>query len=149
MCQLYIKESLYLCKRYEILTQQNPHHESSTSLVHLAIDHSNNDERVALKFIKNKNHYSREFSVRQKTSFESKYIMSVIAYYDGDEDEFYQQEICKHKLGTMKLFVAMITDVTFVSYVGKFRYCIVMPAAGKSLHMIMNTEHIAGMCPHH
>jgi hypothetical protein len=34
-----------------------------TTLVHLAIDHRNHGERVALKFIKNRSHYERERNV--------------------------------------------------------------------------------------
>jgi hypothetical protein len=120
-CQAFIKQFLFFLKRYEILTLKNPHHESLTSLVHLAIDHhpalqndltesnghsnqsppefADHNETVALKFIKSKEHFNREIITRQQKSFDPKYIMDMRRSYDGDEDAIYNKETMRHKLG--------------------------------------------------
>jgi hypothetical protein len=51
LCQRHIKEAMYFYRRYEIITMESPHHNSNSCLLHIAIDHSNNDQRVALKFM--------------------------------------------------------------------------------------------------
>jgi hypothetical protein len=51
LCQKHIKESLYFYRRYEIASIDVPHHKSATCTLHIAIDHGNNDQKVALKFM--------------------------------------------------------------------------------------------------
>jgi len=51
LCQRHIKEAIYFYRRYEIITVDIPFHISDTCLLYIAIDHSDNDQRVALKFM--------------------------------------------------------------------------------------------------
>ena len=124
-CQRIIKESIYFCKRYEITTLDAPIHKSKTCVVHLAVDHGHDHERVALKLMKNRDQYVREVAVRKDAKLDERYVLSVIRHYDHEVDELYSEEVKRRGFD-------------------EYNYCIVMPAADRDLNRIITNEHIAG-----
>jgi serine/threonine protein kinase len=112
--------------RYEITTLAQPHHQSATCTVHLAVDHEDNQRSVALKFMKKRENFDRELQVRQKGSFDNAFIVNILRYYDGDVDEHFVDELQKRGFS-----------------VGS--YCIVMEAADRNLNEIIEKERFAGL----
>ena len=125
VCQRIIKESIYFCKRYEILTLDAPVHKSKTCVLHIALDHGNDNERVALKFMKIRDQYIREVAVRKDANIDDRYVISVIRHYSYDVHELYDQEVKRRGFD-------------------EYLYCVVMPAADRDLDAIITNEHIAG-----
>jgi hypothetical protein len=69
-------DSIYFFRLYEITTLDNPHYQTATSLVHLAVDHSSQKkEKVAMKFMKHRNHFLREITVRTAGNFDEEYVL--------------------------------------------------------------------------
>ena len=118
-------ERLFLFQRYEI-RDGVAEHESETCIVRLAIDHKDGGRNVALKFIRNRDDFEREVSFRQKCDFDVEFVVSCLRLYDGDDDDqgsrFGNEAVRK----------------------GYYRYCLVMPAAGRNLGTVLTHEHIAG-----
>ena len=124
-CQRYIKESTYFCKRYEITTYETPVHLSRTCMVHIALDHRHNGEKVALKLMKNRDQYTREIKVRKEAHLSNEYTITVLRSHDIDASDKYLEDIKR-------------------SGWDEFFYCIVMPCADRDLNRIITNEHIAG-----
>jgi len=124
-CQRIIKESTYFCQRYEITTMEAPIHVSRTCILHLAIDHKNHGEKVALKMMKNVDQYSREVLVRRDAKLSNDFIVGIVRTFDVISNPEYLEAI---------------KTLGFVDY----PYCIVMPAADRDLNRIITNEHIAG-----
>eukprot|EP00597_Dinobryon_sp_UTEXLB2267_P002894 CAMPEP_0170058004 /NCGR_PEP_ID=MMETSP0019_2-20121128/787_1 /TAXON_ID=98059 /ORGANISM="Dinobryon sp., Strain UTEXLB2267" /LENGTH=1211 /DNA_ID=CAMNT_0010262831 /DNA_START=1869 /DNA_END=5504 /DNA_ORIENTATION=- len=125
LCQRHIKESLYFYRRYEIAAIDVPHHKSATCTLHIAIDHGNNDQRVALKFMAVKDQYLIEQEIRRLGDFHEDYVISILRCHDGEIDPAFHQEVVRRGLQ-------------------KYPYCIVMPAAERNLQTIISAERIAG-----
>lgn len=51
LCQLELRERTYFMRRYEILNLEHPEHETTTSMVYLAIDHENELADFLSKFL--------------------------------------------------------------------------------------------------
>ena len=125
-CKRHIQEGLWFLKRYEILTDQQPHHKSETCTVHIAIDHLDGERRVALKFMKNRAEFGREISVRLKGQFDETYVVGILRFHgDDDDDDEIREEVRK------KGFT-------------ESPYVIVMDAGERTLNDIITKEHIAG-----
>ena len=96
ICKKQILKKLFLCGRYEIKSG-SPLHQSTTSRVHYAIDHSSTtveENQVVLKFMKNREQFLREISQRSTDDDDTikKFVVPVMCYYDSDKDlEFYDQ----------------------------------------------------------
>ena len=69
---------IYIFRRYEITSQKQPLHQSSTCVVHLAYDHEDDSKVVALKFMKHRDHFVRELRVRAKGLFHSDFVVSIV-----------------------------------------------------------------------
>ena len=138
-----MKEYLYFYGRYE-LQAGPPLHRSATAIVVAATDDhsvslSSNSlvaERggeplttgmapVVLKFMMNMEQYDRELNLRQRYSLDPKYILNVLTTMTSGDDESYEKAI--HRRGYQL-----------------YRYCLVMPAADRTLKYILDSEHIAG-----
>jgi serine/threonine protein kinase len=120
-CQEVILRALYFLNRYEVTTNiHHPHHKSLTCAVHLAIDH-NTKQKVALKLMKNFDQFAREVAVREKGSFSDDSVISILEAYNGDENPAYVEEAERKGFG-------------------EYSYCIVMPAADRSLKDIIDKE---------
>lgn len=127
-CKRIIKESLHFMKRYEI-DDMKPIHVSATSMIYRAIDQRSdveNPQRVALKFMYDRNQFKREVDVRKLHKFDDAYILNILHYYDGDEDAFSLMEVQRRGWG-------------------QYRYCLVLPLAEKDLEDIMLHDHVAGI----
>jgi serine/threonine protein kinase len=125
-CQRLILQSLYFMGRYEITTLACPHHESSTCIIHLAIDHDQTNGRVALKLMAHRDQFMRERYVREEGMFDVKYVIGILCVYDSDESEEIK---------------AKLTKAGFRSH----PYCIVMNAGDRNLSDILQKERIAGL----
>jgi hypothetical protein len=123
-CKQKMLDFLYLFKRYEITTANRPHHQSDTSLLHFAIERETKN-RVALKFLNQKEHFLREVENRKSVHLSPEFVIDVIETYDIDSDENIKREIKR------KGFSA-------------FPYVTVMPAADRNLQSIIANEAIAG-----
>ena len=122
--KLAILERSYLFRRYEI--RDGPaEHKSATCVVRIGKDHKNGGRNVALKFIRNRDHYDREKTVRQNCQFDDKYVISNLRFHDGDGEE---EKMFGEEAGRK----------------GFYRYCLVMPAAERNLGIVIVHEHIAG-----
>ena len=112
-------------------------HESATCVLHCAIDHevvSSNPSlvsskhefpKIALKFMKQLDQFTREVSVRGNGNFDGTYVINVLRDHNS------------------------LTDVKFSKYTksrgfADYPYLIVMPLAERSLHDILSKERIAG-----
>ena len=115
-------ERSFLFRRYEI--RDGPaEHVSATCVVRLAKDHSDGRRNVALKFIRNRDHFQREVSVREACHLDDSFVVSSLRLHDGDLDKDFGHEAEKK---------------------GYYRYCLVMPAAERNLGAVLAHEHIAG-----
>eukprot|EP00596_Hydrurales_sp_CCMP1899_P005046 CAMPEP_0119046350 /NCGR_PEP_ID=MMETSP1177-20130426/46018_1 /TAXON_ID=2985 /ORGANISM="Ochromonas sp, Strain CCMP1899" /LENGTH=736 /DNA_ID=CAMNT_0007019377 /DNA_START=1046 /DNA_END=3253 /DNA_ORIENTATION=+ len=125
-CKKLLLDSIYFFRLYEITTLDNPHYQTATSLVHLAIDHSSlKKEKVAMKFMKHRNHFLREITVRTAGNFDEEYVLGALRVHDPDEDtSFYDEAVAKG--------------------FGAFPYCLVMHMGERNLADMMVKEHVAG-----
>ena len=115
-------ERMYFHRRYEFRAGPAVH-VSATSVVKIAVDHMDNQRSVALKFIRFKEHFLREITVRENGNFDEAYVVRCVRSYDGDKDESFRLEALSK---------------------GFYPYCIVMPAAERTLRSVLFHEHIAG-----
>ena len=98
---------IYIFRRYEITSQKKPLHQSSTCVVHLAYDHEDDSRVVALKFMKQRDHFVRELRVRAKGLFHSDFVVSIMNLFSGWNIEF---------MNRIALNVSLISYSTFLSY---------------------------------
>ena len=126
-CKKAILSCIYFFRRYEIITLAQPHYQTKTSLVHLAIDHESDDlnKMVALKFLRHRDHFDRECTARSAGNFNDEFVINTIRLHDSDADPFFREEI-------------LAKGITF------FPYCLVMPVGERNLADVMVKEHIAG-----
>ena len=126
-CKKAILSCIYFYRRYEIITLSQPHYQTKTSLVHLAIDHESNEvnKMVALKFMRHRDHFLRETEVRSAGGFNDEFVINAIRVHDSDKDPRFREEI-------------------YAKGVTQFPYCLVMPVGERNLGDVMVKEHIAG-----
>ena len=126
-CKKAILSCIYFFKRYEIITLTQPHYQTKTSLVHLAIDHDSDDasKMVALKFLRHRDHFLREVEVRSAGGFNDEFVINTLRIHDSDEDPVFREE-------------------TISKGIVKFPYCLVMTVGERNLADVMVKEHIAG-----
>ena len=119
-CKKAILSCIYFFKRYEIITLAQPHYQTKTSLVHLAIDHDSDDanKMVALKFLRHRDHFLREVEVRSAGEFNDEFVINTLRIHDSDVDPIFREE-------TISKGIVM------------FPYCLVMP--GTSLTHTLST----------
>jgi len=86
-CKKAILGCIYFFRRYEIITLTQPHYQTKTSLVHLAIDHDSEDtnKMVALKFMRDRHHFMREVQVRTLGGFDDEFVLGMLRVHDSDE----------------------------------------------------------------
>jgi serine/threonine protein kinase len=125
LCREVIKKATLFFRRFEITTTSCPHHHSATCVIHLAIDHARDQERVALKLFKRKDQFMREQQVRTGGNFSSKYVIDIIDTFDSDTNEAFNEEVWRRG-------------------VENYPYMLVMPAAERNLQMVVSSERIAG-----
>ena len=126
-CKKAILSCIYFFKRYEIITLAQPHYQTKTSLVHIAIDHDSEDanKMVALKFLRHRDHFLREVEVRSAGNFNDEFVINTLRFHDSDDDYAFREE-------TISKGIVM------------FPYCLVMPVGERNLADVMVKEHIAG-----
>jgi hypothetical protein len=124
-CQKIIKESTFFYRRYEILNINTPHHMSATCMIFLANDHGDKMQKVAIKFMSQKDQFQRELHIRDIATFDDKYVIGVLRSHNSEVDSNFFEEL--HRRG-------------FQNY----PYCIVMAAADKNLQTVITSEHFAG-----
>jgi serine/threonine protein kinase len=91
----------------------------------LAIDHSDEDRPVALKFMRNASEYQREIEARQKGDFSDEYVIGILRSHSADEDPAFAAALARKDLEDLP-------------------YCIVMKAGERTLADIISREHICG-----
>jgi hypothetical protein len=124
-CRSIILQNLYFFRRYEITTTDNPHYESDTCIVHLAVDHDDDERHVALKFMRNRDEYKREIDIRSLSRFEDDYVIGILRVHDGEESQGFREEVRKKGFD-------------------KYPRCIVMEAGERNLFDIISKENFAG-----
>jgi len=104
-----------------------PEHKSATAIVSYAFDHSHDPPlRVALKFMRHKGQFEREMSSRANSNLDGSYVLPVMHSYNSDElDQEYSQGLAR------------------LGY-SDYPYCLVLPAADRSLTDIIGKERIVG-----
>jgi serine/threonine protein kinase len=124
-CQRHIRESLYFYKRYEIPSLENAQHRSVTCVLYIAIDHGDNKQKVALKFMSSKEQFEREKDARHEGGFEDRYVVAILRSHESDTDPVWRSEVKRRNLEG-------------------YPDCIVMVAADRDLTTIIASENIAG-----
>jgi serine/threonine protein kinase len=129
-CKKIILRSMYLYRRYEILSSR-PEHKSDTSLVILAVDHvpemENETRRVALKFMTERDQFKAELHSRSTKSLSSEFIVELLTSFDSD---------CKED----KEFFEDAAGRGFK----KYGYCVVLSACDESLKRVVDGQNIVG-----
>jgi hypothetical protein len=124
-----LREMILFHKLYKI-NRKEPHaHTSKTCIVTLAEDHSDADatKLVALKFMRNKDQFKRELSVRE--GLDEHYVIMMIRVHDSSSHTEFA--------GAIKSF----DNGVYADY----PYCIVLPRAARGLHDVITHDHIAGV----
>jgi len=130
LCLKVIMMRLHYFGRYQLFNGPVAH-QSKNSLVRLAIDHhyvgANPTDKlnVAMKFMKNRDQFDREVTLRSSIKFSKDFVISSVCSHDGDADPPYRLET--HQKG-------------FAEY----PYCLVMVAAERDLMSAIHHEHFAG-----
>jgi hypothetical protein len=115
-CRAAIQETLLFYKRFRL--EDKPVHRSNTSVVYFATDCGEaacaaEERRVALKFMRERDHFEREVAVygRLRQQEAKRYFVCMLGQYDGDKDSAFAEcaEAC-----------------------GFGRYCVVMDRADRS-----------------
>jgi serine/threonine protein kinase len=124
-----VREMILFRKLYKI-NRKDPHaHQSRTCIVTLAEDYSSAGATtpVALKFMRNKDQFERELTVRE--GLDNRFVIRVIRSYNSDSDVGFA--------GAIKGF----GNGVYADY----KYCIVLPRAARGLHEVITHDHIAGV----
>jgi serine/threonine protein kinase len=95
----------------------------------LAIDHEDNQRRVALKFMKRKSQFEREIGSRSEGFFDEAYVVNIIRVYGAMNDDYDD--------GDMEL-----RNERARKGLSSYPYCIVMQAGDRSLADILSKEHL-------
>jgi len=124
-CQELIRSRLFFYERYDIRAYGAKEHQSATCIVALAVDRKDENQDVALKFMKRRDQFERERAFHVNNSLDNEYVMDITRTHDGDKDRKFKSE-CTNK-----------------GYSG-YNYCLVMPAADRTLQRVMAHERISG-----
>jgi hypothetical protein len=124
-----VREIILFLELYKIKRDAPPAHKSKTCIVPLAEDYSDPNAILleALKFMRNKDQFKRELSVRE--GLDERFVINVIRYYDSTTDP---------------VFAAAIKSFHNGVY-AEYPYCIVLPRANRGLHEVISHDHIAGV----
>jgi serine/threonine protein kinase len=116
-------------KLYKINRKDPNAHQSRTCIVTLAEDYSDAEATapVALKFMRNKDQFERELTVRE--GLDEQFVIGVIRSYNSNIDVGFAEPIQSFDNGV------------YTSY----QYCIVLPRAARGLHEVITHDHIAGV----
>ena len=118
-----IREFTLFCNRFDIRSDLlTPEHATDTSVVFLAKDNHHHAAAVAIKLMKDEDHFKKEISALRKT-LDPKFIIDVIISSE-DLKEKWTNDL--HKLKKWK----------------DFRFGIVMPAAQRDLSIVLMKESI-------
>jgi serine/threonine protein kinase len=130
--RLLIQSFIFFCGRYEI-AKGAPLHRSGTSVVVLASDHGQTADataaaaplQVAMKFMMNFEQYDREINMRTRYGISSTHVLTILDSFDAETDPVFSQSL--QRIG-----------------MERYRFCVTMPAADRSLKSIIDSEHICG-----
>jgi serine/threonine protein kinase len=133
--RLLIQNFIFFCGRYEIV-KGPPLHRSATSVVVLASDHGRTADvsnasavaaplQVAMKFMMQREQFSRELQMRSSFNLSSSHVLAILDAFDADSDLSFAQSL--HRVG-----------------MERYRFCVTMPAADRSLKSIIDSEHLCG-----
>jgi serine/threonine protein kinase len=120
-CRAAIMQRILLCSRFELGEQV---HSSVTSRVFFALDYgqsSTNPPRVALKFIRHREHFQTEITARQEAAAAKEHFLPIIATYNADDDSSFEKMLIAHRRES-------------------HRYLVVMPAGDRSLESAIVAE---------
>ena len=123
----FINSRIFFCGRYEI-QQGAAAHKSATAVVHFATDRALNlvpPARVALKFMAHADQFEREQTLRASSALDEAMVVSILRSHCVTTDELYESSAARIGLSA-------------------YPYCLVMPAADRSLKGVIDSEHIAG-----
>ncbi len=132
--RLLIQNFIFFGGRYEIC-KGPPLHRSGTSVVVLALDHGQVAEatsstsvpqQVAMKFMMQHEQYNREIRMRASFGISSDHVLTIFDSFDAENDSFFA-----HSLQRISM--------------ERYRFCVTMPAADRSLKSIVDSEHICGL----
>jgi serine/threonine protein kinase len=124
-----VREMILFHKLYKI-NRKDPHaHQSRTCIVTLAEDCSDAETTapVALKFMRNKDQFERELTVRE--GLDNRFVIDVIGSYNSNSDVGFAEAIKSFGNGVY----------------AEYQYCIVLPRAARGLHEVITHDHIAGV----
>jgi serine/threonine protein kinase len=124
-----VREMILFHKLYKI-NRKDPHaHQSRTCIVTLAEDHSDaaTTAPVALKFMRNKDQFERELTVRE--GLDKQFVIGIIGSYNSNSDMGFAEAIESFGNGIY----------------ADYQYCIVLPRATRGLHEVITHDHIAGV----
>jgi len=93
------------------------------------VDSNNSCASVAMKFMKNRDQFDRELSIRAICKFDSRYVLDCLRSYDGDRQD--------------EKNVAFRKDAILKGY-EEYPYCVVMEAGTMSLKHLIDKQNIAG-----
>jgi serine/threonine protein kinase len=130
--RLLIQSFIFFCGRYEI-AKGAPLHRSGTSVVVLASDHGQVADataaaaplQVAMKFMMQHEQYDREINMRTRYNISSAHVLTIFDSFDAETDAVFAQSL--QRIG-----------------MERYRFCVTMPAADRSLKSIIDSEHICG-----
>ena len=122
-CKAEILSYVYFMQRYEF-KGGSAEHQSATCIVRFATD-TEEGKNVALKFMRSKAQFVREYSTRQSSQFSEDYVLGILRTLDSDSHVDIEKEFLRKG---------------FQNY----RYCLIMPQAERTLQSILAHEHIAG-----
>ena len=131
--RLMIQNFIFFCGRYEI-DKGPPLHRSGTSVVVLAVDHGQvadatasaaAPQHVAMKFMMHHEQYNRELRMRASHNLSSHHVLSILDSFEAETDPAFSQSL--QRIGMQR-----------------YRFCVTMPAADRSLKSIIDSEHICG-----
>jgi len=121
-----ILQRLFLLGRYDVKVGL-PEHQSDTCVVRLAVDRSVDPPvPVALKFMRAREHFTREVTTREAHTLSADHVLELLRSHDGDAEPALLEEAPAH------------------GFSAEHRYCVVLPAAERTLHDIIAHEHVAG-----
>ena len=122
-CREIISKATYFIQRYQVTTSYtSPHYESLNTVVHLAIDHGQDDKPlVALKFIHRSGDFKRCREARDSAHLDHQYVLPLLTSYTSSSDEFTSAAFAKHGFS-------------------EYQYCIIFPAGNRNLTEVLASE---------
>jgi serine/threonine protein kinase len=121
-----ILQRLFLLGRYDVKAGLSEH-QSDTCVVRLAVDRGVDPPvPVALKFMRAREHFTREVTTGEAHNLSADHVLELLRSHDGDAEPALLEEAPAH------------------GFSAEHRYCVVLPAAERTLHDVIAHEHVAG-----